>query len=204
MLVSFSIQEMVFDDGASPPEEVISRWLDLVESTFLKVEPGSDPCIAVHCVAGLGRAPVLVAIALIEFGMDPVAAVTFIRQRRCAHDVFSMFPLRRRSILTYPPTLQLIVLLLLLLIVRCSPLFLCRRSCHSSSSYCYLISLSLFLLLPYVLIAISFDIIILVDFVVLFCAIFSCRRGAINAVQLKYLESYVPSRKLKKTKCIIC
>ena len=41
------------------------------------------PRVGVHCVAGLGRAPVLVAIALIEFElMDVLAAVEFIRSRR--------------------------------------------------------------------------------------------------------------------------
>ena len=72
---------MHFDDGASPPIEIIKSWTDVVHSTFGK-KASPPPCIAVHCVAGLGRAPVLVAIALIEFGMDPMAAVTFIRERR--------------------------------------------------------------------------------------------------------------------------
>lgn len=48
-------KEMVFDDGASPPADIISRWLDLVEETFVKVSTADAPCIAVHCVAGLGR-----------------------------------------------------------------------------------------------------------------------------------------------------
>ena len=38
--------------------------------------------IAVHCVAGLGRAPVLVAIALIEAGMDPLDSIENIRSKR--------------------------------------------------------------------------------------------------------------------------
>lgn len=35
-----------------------------------------------HCVAGLGRAPVLVAIALIELGMAPLDAIEYIREKR--------------------------------------------------------------------------------------------------------------------------
>lgn len=83
-----SLHEMCFDDGASPPQEIIDRWITLVRQTFdIKKKKSSGdgeipPCIAIHCVAGLGRAPVMVAIALVEHGMESMQAVTFIRERR--------------------------------------------------------------------------------------------------------------------------
>ena len=51
-----------FPDGEAPPKPLIEQWLDLCFS--------DDRAVAVHCVAGLGRAPLLVAIALIEAGLD--------------------------------------------------------------------------------------------------------------------------------------
>ncbi|XP_011840299.1 PREDICTED: protein tyrosine phosphatase type IVA 1-like isoform X1 [Mandrillus leucophaeus] len=68
-----------FDDGSSPSNQIIDDWLRLVDVKF-REEPGC--CIAVHCVAGLGRTPVLVALALIESGMKNEDAVQFIREKR--------------------------------------------------------------------------------------------------------------------------
>ncbi|XP_035762399.1 protein tyrosine phosphatase type IVA 2 isoform X1 [Neolamprologus brichardi] len=68
-----------FDDGAPPPTQIVDNWLKLLNTKF-REQPGC--CIAVHCVAGLGRAPVLVALALIECGMKYEDAVQFIRQKR--------------------------------------------------------------------------------------------------------------------------
>ncbi|XP_042639306.1 protein tyrosine phosphatase type IVA 1-like [Orycteropus afer afer] len=68
-----------FDDGTPPPSEIVDKWLNLVKMQFCE-NPGC--CIAVHCVAGLGRAPVLVALALMEAGMKYEEAVEFIRQKR--------------------------------------------------------------------------------------------------------------------------
>jgi len=94
------LHEMAYDDGRIPPEDVLDAWLRLVDERFLCTTPpvnkgaaaagdGTDDggvhpgTIAVHCVAGLGRAPVLVAIALMEFeNMDAVDAVTLIRRNR--------------------------------------------------------------------------------------------------------------------------
>lgn len=75
-----AVYDWVFPDGEAPPEQVIRDWLSLVDRVFNAANNGV--CIATHCVAGLGRAPVLVAIALIEAGMSPLDAVTFIRERR--------------------------------------------------------------------------------------------------------------------------
>ncbi|KAI8345362.1 protein-tyrosine phosphatase-like protein [Blakeslea trispora] len=95
------VHDWTFSDGGPPSKEIIKEWLDLVESRFKQRSPDSGniteenyekpvsqsnkkehPCIATHCVAGLGRAPVLVAIALIEEGMDPMESIAFIRKHR--------------------------------------------------------------------------------------------------------------------------
>lgn len=140
------LHEMPYPDGHSPPDDVLDRWLKLVDERFIhpvdinlpiasgssslgaslnaggtsatasasahgnangngngtthtadsdnlinttnnntktKTNSSTTTTIAVHCVAGLGRAPVLVAIALIEFcQMEPVDAALFIRRHR--------------------------------------------------------------------------------------------------------------------------
>lgn len=82
-------------DGRNPTPEVIAEWLNLVDRNrelnkrmgHADEAPDGDACselsgIAVHCVAGLGRAPVLVAVAYIEEGMSNMDAVNFVRQVR--------------------------------------------------------------------------------------------------------------------------
>ncbi|KAM7419828.1 hypothetical protein PAMA_016772 [Pampus argenteus] len=41
-----------FDDGAPPSNQIVDDWLNLLKLKF-REEPGC--CVAVHCVAGLGR-----------------------------------------------------------------------------------------------------------------------------------------------------
>lgn len=56
---------------------MIEEWFELLRNQF-RTEDGG--CVAVHCVAGLGRAPVLVALALIELGLKYEDAVQLIRE----------------------------------------------------------------------------------------------------------------------------
>lgn len=73
------VKDWQFDDGSPPPARIVEDWFELLRTRFR-----DDPecCVAVHCVAGLGRAPVLVALALIELGMKYEDAVDLIRQKR--------------------------------------------------------------------------------------------------------------------------
>ncbi|KAI8579254.1 hypothetical protein K450DRAFT_242396 [Umbelopsis ramanniana AG] len=89
------VHDWVYGDGEAPPNHIVDAWLGLIEKRFGGEIGNHDsneknstkdgqkpPCIATHCVAGLGRAPVLVAIALIEEGMSPLDSVVYIRERR--------------------------------------------------------------------------------------------------------------------------
>jgi len=78
--ISINVYDMPFPDGGAPSDDVVDKWLSLLKNTFKEGE--EKETIGVHCVAGLGRAPVLVAIALIEGGMNPLQAVNYIRERR--------------------------------------------------------------------------------------------------------------------------
>lgn len=73
--------ELSFLDGSPPSQDIIDKWLSLVKKEFQNREEGEN-CIGVHCVTGLGRAPVLVAVALIELGMKYEDAVELIRKKR--------------------------------------------------------------------------------------------------------------------------
>lgn len=76
-----------YADGSPPPDDVVDPWLALCatnlkdNNNFVKAE-AEKSTIAIHCVAGLGRAPVLVAIALIDQGMSTISAMEKIREQR--------------------------------------------------------------------------------------------------------------------------
>jgi len=98
------VVECAFQDGSPPPDQTIHTWMKVVREVFDGEGNGkskskssgknkdgsskkdgdkkSQPSICVHCVAGLGRAPVLVCIALIELGMNWMSAVELVRKKR--------------------------------------------------------------------------------------------------------------------------
>ncbi|KAJ3118021.1 Protein tyrosine phosphatase type IVA 1 [Nowakowskiella sp. JEL0407] len=100
------VHEMGFVDGSVPPPKIISQLIELCNERFgicrfdgkrrkssnhviLNNSDSEDAspepiggAIAVHCIAGLGRAPLLVAIALIEAGLPAIDAIQLIRSRR--------------------------------------------------------------------------------------------------------------------------
>ncbi|ORZ18020.1 protein-tyrosine phosphatase-like protein [Absidia repens] len=109
--------DLPFHDGGIPSNTKIAEWIQLINkyvthpaysTPTLKLD-GSiiKPTIAVHCVAGLGRAPLLCALAMIELGMTSSGAIYFIRQKRRGAfnkrqrsflDLYQQSTKRRRSV----------------------------------------------------------------------------------------------------------
>ncbi|KAK1443162.1 protein tyrosine phosphatase like protein [Babesia gibsoni] len=74
---NIAVRELIFNDGDPPSDAIVAAWLDLIKEVT-----ANNSSVAVHCVAGLGRAPVLACIALVEYGMHPLDAICFVRERR--------------------------------------------------------------------------------------------------------------------------
>ncbi|CAH0562270.1 unnamed protein product [Brassicogethes aeneus] len=73
------VYDLGYADGTYPPKEIVEGWFKVLKKQF---QDNHDTCVAVHCVAGLGRAPVMVAMALIELGLKYEEAVELIREKR--------------------------------------------------------------------------------------------------------------------------
>ena len=58
------------------------RIQSIISFLFQEFDEDAEVCVGVHCVTGLGRAPVLVAVALVELGMKYEDAVELIRKKR--------------------------------------------------------------------------------------------------------------------------
>mmetsp|Transcript_27230 Transcript_27230/g.53233 ORF Transcript_27230/g.53233 Transcript_27230/m.53233 type:complete len:169 (+) Transcript_27230:185-691(+) len=78
-----TVHEMTFPDGAAPPDDKIKEWNELVRRRYKPKNSSDSGVVAVHCVAGLGRAPVMAAVALVEItGMSSMDAIEKIREFR--------------------------------------------------------------------------------------------------------------------------
>jgi len=69
------VYDLEYPDGSAPDSPVRKKWLNIIKEN-------KNGCIAVHCVHGLGRSPVLVAMALREAGMNRQESIDFVRSRR--------------------------------------------------------------------------------------------------------------------------
>jgi len=69
------VYDLEFPDGSAPNAILRDKWLNIIKEN-------KNGCIAVHCVHGLGRSPVLVAMALREAGMHRQESIDFVRSRR--------------------------------------------------------------------------------------------------------------------------
>ncbi|KAI8854948.1 protein-tyrosine phosphatase-like protein [Chytridium lagenaria] len=71
--------DLAFEDGSVPSPELVESYRSFM-SDFAASSAGSS--VAVHCVSGIGRAPILAAIALIDAGLDRYDVVDLIRAKR--------------------------------------------------------------------------------------------------------------------------
>ena len=72
------LTELLFsEESLPPPRNVLSTWRRIINNVS---EGGGN--VGVHCMSGLSRAPLLVAIYLIDNGMEASEAINLIQSKR--------------------------------------------------------------------------------------------------------------------------
>ncbi|ELP91266.1 protein tyrosine phosphatase type IVA protein, putative [Entamoeba invadens IP1] len=94
-----AIHELVYQDEGCPSSRIISDFMRIVRTIFPNEMNPNNVTLGVHCLSGIGRAPTLIAIALIELGMDNSDAIKFIRKKRSG----AINVLQSRFIQSYVP-----------------------------------------------------------------------------------------------------
>ena len=73
-------EDMIFVDGSTPPDEIVTQFISSCEAHFAKPNPGA---IAVHCKAGLGRTGTLIGLyAMKHYQISAEAFIGWIRIAR--------------------------------------------------------------------------------------------------------------------------
>lgn len=69
-----------FEDGSHPPLEILGEFDDKINQIL---ENSEIPTISIHCQAGMGRAPTMLAYVMISrYGWDSADSVHAIRKKR--------------------------------------------------------------------------------------------------------------------------
>lgn len=77
--------DLFFPDGRNPPHEIISKFDKIIDEIILQNSPTKHLPIIInmHCLAGMGRAPTMLAYFMISrCGFERPNAIEIIRQRR--------------------------------------------------------------------------------------------------------------------------
>jgi protein-tyrosine phosphatase len=71
---NISFIDFIFEDGGIPDKQQLKKWYTLIDNfNYNKMN------IGIHCKASLGRAPLMIVIALIYYGMDFLDAIQYVR-----------------------------------------------------------------------------------------------------------------------------
>jgi protein tyrosine phosphatase type 4A len=72
-----SVIDVPIPDGSVPNDEAIKNWKNIIMAEMKK----NNNAIAVHCMSGLGRAPLFVCVGLITLdNIEPLDAITKVRK----------------------------------------------------------------------------------------------------------------------------